>query len=358
MELLLTDEEKAVFKLRTLYQSYGYEQYKMSKFEEYDFYVKNKDFLISDNVITFTDTNGKLMALKPDVTLSIVKNGKDAETGVTKVYYSENVYRVAKGSQSFKEITQTGLECMGDVDDYCVSEVLYLAVKSLETLSDEYVLDISHMGILSAVIRETGVSLEGQKEIASCVKDKNVHGVVEVLQKEGKEDKAEVLRTIMGLCGSCASVLRTLSELLKGTEGEKYVENLRSVTAGLADKNVRIDFSVLNDMRYYNGIVFQGFIKGVPNSILTGGQYDLLMKKMGRNAEAIGFAVCPKQLEDLQSKEEFDTDVVVVYDEKVALSEIGETMKKIVSGGRSATALKVVPDKLRYKEKIDLRKGE
>ena len=64
--------ERIVYSLRSLYSSYGFSQYKMGKFEEYDFYSRNKDFLVSDEVITFTDTNGKLMALKPDVTLSIV----------------------------------------------------------------------------------------------------------------------------------------------------------------------------------------------------------------------------------------------------------------------------------------------
>ena len=62
--------EAVVLALRALYADYGYEYYRMGKFEEYDFYAKNKDFLVSDNVLTFTDTNGKLMALKPDVTLS------------------------------------------------------------------------------------------------------------------------------------------------------------------------------------------------------------------------------------------------------------------------------------------------
>ena len=91
-EAILKNEEKAVFKLRSLYKKYGYMPFKMSKFEEYDLYVRNKDFLISDRVITFNDTNGKLLALKPDVTLSIIKNGED-EVGVKqKVYYNENVY--------------------------------------------------------------------------------------------------------------------------------------------------------------------------------------------------------------------------------------------------------------------------
>ena len=58
----------------SVFESYGYRQFRMSKFEEYDLYVRNKDFLLSDKIITFNDTNGKLMALKPDVTLSIIKN--------------------------------------------------------------------------------------------------------------------------------------------------------------------------------------------------------------------------------------------------------------------------------------------
>ena len=71
---VLTRTEKRIFALRTLYSRAGYRSYRMRKFEDYDLYSRNKDFLLSDRVITFTDTNGKLKALKPDVTLSIVKN--------------------------------------------------------------------------------------------------------------------------------------------------------------------------------------------------------------------------------------------------------------------------------------------
>ncbi|MBO5926630.1 MAG: hypothetical protein J6Q38_03630, partial [Clostridia bacterium] len=65
---VLSQEEYISLTLRSLYSGMGYQKYRMSKFEEYDLYVKNKDFLVSDSVITFTDTNGKLLALKPDVT--------------------------------------------------------------------------------------------------------------------------------------------------------------------------------------------------------------------------------------------------------------------------------------------------
>ena len=114
-ETILKNQEKISYALRALYQRYGYLSYKMSKFEEYDLYVENKDFLVGDGVITFNDTNGKLLALKPDVTLSIIKNDGDV-VGKRKVCYNENVYRISDKTGQFKEIMQAGLECIGDID--------------------------------------------------------------------------------------------------------------------------------------------------------------------------------------------------------------------------------------------------
>ena len=157
-------EERIVFALRELYRRFGYIQYKMRKFEEYDLYARNKDFLISDNIITFTDVSGKLMALKPDVTLSIVRSGKDGG-GVQKVYYNENVYRVSAAAQGFREIMQSGIECIGEVDDCCVAETLMLAVESLRTISEDCVLDLSQLDIVSELVDALGAEAAMRREI-------------------------------------------------------------------------------------------------------------------------------------------------------------------------------------------------
>lgn len=358
MDLVLKNEEKAVFALRKLFQSYGYVRYKMSKFEEYDFYVKNKDFLVSDNVITFTDTNGKLMALKPDVTLSIVKNGKDVPGSVEKVYYSENVYRVAGGSKSFKEITQTGLECVGETDDYCIAEVLFLALASLREISNRYVLDIAHLGILSGVLDETGVDADGRKKLLECVKGKNIFGAKALCSEQNVDaEKTAILTELMSFGGKPCEVLPRLKDLSRDKTWEKDVLILERVVSVLPQENVRIDFSVLNDMRYYNGIVFRGFVEGVPNGILSGGQYDLLLRKMGRKSGAIGFAVCPERLEELPSAEEYDADVVLLYDEKTPIGKIAKKAEECAANGESVRACKVVPDKFVCRKFVDLREG-
>ena len=69
------NRSRVLASVQALYNRYGYRPYRMNKFEEYDLYARNKDFLISDSVITFTDRNGKLMALKPDVTSGFVTPG-------------------------------------------------------------------------------------------------------------------------------------------------------------------------------------------------------------------------------------------------------------------------------------------
>ena len=137
MSRFISNEENVISDFSRICERRGYSQYRMNKFEEYDLYVRNKDFLVSDSVITFTDTSGKLMALKPDVTLSIIKNGKDIPGEIQKVYYNESVYRVSKHTHSFREITQVGLEAIGAVDEYTIYEVLRLACESLGAISQE-----------------------------------------------------------------------------------------------------------------------------------------------------------------------------------------------------------------------------
>ena len=78
---------------------------------------------IRDRVITFTDLDGRLLALKPDVTLSIAKNAQVGPGGCGRYYYQENVYRPSQESHTFREISQMGLECIGAVDDAAAAQV-------------------------------------------------------------------------------------------------------------------------------------------------------------------------------------------------------------------------------------------
>ena len=357
---LLKNEEAAVFELRKLYSSFGYQQFKMSKFEEYDLYVRNKSFLVSDHIITFTDTNGKLMALKPDVTLSIVKNSKDVPGCVQKVYYNENVYRVSGSSHSYKEIMQVGLECLGDIDDYAISEVVMLAAESLSRISPDFVLDVSHLGLLSAAIDATGIMGNARQELLRCVGEKNIHGVEEICRAENiAEEKLIPLKALMSSYGAPETVLAKLDDILTDKAFEESLGQLRRILSVVPSDKIRIDFSVINDMSYYNGIVIKGFISGIPQSILSGGQYDLMMQRAGRSSGAMGFAIYLDLLEDLTSQRvEFDIDTVLLYDKDTDLSVLSKTVRELTAKGLSVTAQKAVPEKLKYRQLLKLNESE
>ena len=349
----LKNDEKAVFALRSLYQKYGYQQYKMSKFEEYDLYVRNKSFLVSDNIITFTDTNGKLMALKPDVTLSIIKNTEDTPGIVNKVYYNENVYRVSGSSQSFKEIMQTGLECIGDIDDYNICEVLTLAAESLKTISEDFVLDISHLGILSSIMEKLGVSSASVKKLTQAIGEKNIHALSAICEAEGV--CPDTLKKLVSTYGSTDKVLPLLKELDCSADADRLINIVSALEKKGLKGKVRIDFSVINDMNYYNGFVFKGFINGVYSGILSGGQYDNLMQKMGRKSGAIGFAVYLDMLERLSETEKtFDVDTVILYSSGCDFTELQNVINSLVAGGKTVMAQKSRPENVRFRELLRL----
>lgn len=301
---IFTNEERAIFALRSLYDQYGYSRYKMGRFEEYDLYVRNKDFLVSDEVITFTDRSGRLMALKPDVTLSIIKNTTDAPGKIQKLYYNENVYRVPEGGRSFKEIMQAGVECVGDMDTKSIAEVVLLAARSLDMLSNRFVLDISHMGFISAVLDASGLSASGKNRALSCFRHKNLHELDEICRAEGVD--SEKLTAILDCCGAPAQVLPRIEQLLVTPDEQDAYREFRAVCDALEDSGygdaLRVDFSVGNDLKYYSGVVFKGYVEGIPTGILSGGQYDALLRKMGRNSKAIGFAIYVDLLEKMDGE--------------------------------------------------------
>ena len=145
----LQPKEQASFALRALYEAAGCRKYHMGRFEEYGLYQENRSFLSSEQVITFTDLDGRLLALKPDVTLSIAKTAQPAPGETLRYYYHENVYRPSAESHTFQEIGQMGLELLGEVGETQVRQAVSLAAQSLAQLGKPWVLEVSHMGCWS-----------------------------------------------------------------------------------------------------------------------------------------------------------------------------------------------------------------
>ncbi|MGN0136753.1 ATP phosphoribosyltransferase regulatory subunit [Anaerotignum sp.] len=360
-EMLLKKEERVIFSLRELFEQYGYHKFKMSKFEEYDFYADNRSFLNSETILTFTGLDGKLLALKPDVTLSIVKNTKGSRETPERVYYNENVYRARKGAGEYKEIMQVGLEYIGEVDEYATLEVLLLAQKSLKSISEEYIMDVSHMGFVAGLMEETALPYAQQKAILNCISEKNAHGICGICREANlAEDLTQKLEALASLYGSLEETLEKAKALCCNAKMEQAVKELedilRCLKLGGNEKNVNLDFSIVNDMDYYTGIIFQGFINGVPSSILSGGRYDNLLRKLGKDADAIGFAVYLDLLERFDSTErEYDVDTLLLYEDGADVAALAKAAQMLTDNGQSVLVQKKNTGNVKYKQLLCMK---
>ncbi len=359
---VMRSDEKATFELRGLYERYGYCRFKTGKFEEYELYVRNKDFIAADSIITFSDMSGKLMALKPDLTLSIVKNYHYVPGFVEKVYYSENIYRASRATHAYREILQTGLECMGDIGLYDLCEVTVLAARSLAAISSDYLLEISHLGLIEALLE--GTELRVREQIVKRISEKNLHEIHQLCREYGIDEETDRnLEILVSTYGNYRRVLDKLKKLHLPPKAAEALKELEEICSALAAnrmaRNINIDFSIVNDMSYYSGILYKGFIQGIPSSILSGGQYDRLMERMGRKTGAIGFALYLDALDRLDTEEKaFDYDVILLYDESSEVSAVLRAARELREGGETVLTEKAAPPKLTCRKLMKIENGE
>ena len=294
---ILSNLEQSIYKLRELFINNGYRKFKMNKFEEYDLYSKNKEFLVSDGVIVFNDTNGKLLALKPDVTLSIIKNTKDDLNTIEKVFYNENVYRISPTSHTYKEIMQTGLECIGKITFNEIVEVTELALKTLQQFSNEFLLQLANIDLARSILNDYEITKDLFESVTIAITQKNI----ECIKGICNEKQFEAIKVLVNSYNSIEENLRDIEKITISDNSKLMFNNFKNVIDRLTNlgfgEKIAIDFSIIDFNSYYNGIVFKGFVSGISTKILSGGQYDNLLKKMNRQSGAIGFAVYLDEIE-------------------------------------------------------------
>jgi len=299
---ILRPQERLSLRLRLLYEEAGFRQYRMGRFEEYGLYQQNRRFLASDQVITFTDLDGRLLALKPDVTLSIAKNARYEEGGCGRFYYAENVYRPSQESHTFQEISQMGLECIGAVNDEAAVQAVSLAWQSLALTERDFVLEASHMGFVTGLLDAVGAPESARPRLLACIRDRNRHELKAAAAEAGlSKQGTDALCRLDALAGDWETVLAQAEPIALNAAMGAALTELRILCAALEAKgqSVRLDLSLVNDLDYYNGLVLQGYVAGLPRAVLKGGQYDPLAEQFRPGARAVGFALYLNELDRL-----------------------------------------------------------
>lgn len=333
--------EQIPIKLRDLYERFGYKKYRMAKFEPYDFYRERKGFLKSEGILTFNGPKGKLLALKPDVTMSIAKSvKKDKEY---KYFYVENVFRTDGGE--YKEINQIGIEYIGGQGAYPCAEVIYLACRTLGVISDNYVLSIGHAGVWNACFDYIGLSEQVKSDVLESIRRKSIHEVKALLENAlVKEEYVNLVLSIASISDNIVNATKEFCNITKGLPFDDITNELNELTDALLkvdmDKKCKLDFSVIGDLTYYDGIVFNGYIEGVAKTMLAGGKYDNLLKSLEKDHQAIGFAVYTEELERAFSEEKVEEDKIVYVSGK----SVSEALFEVVNCEKDGLYIKAVTE--------------
>ena len=356
----LKEEEKIILKLRKHYEQYGYKKIKLSKFESYDLYNENADFIKIENIITFMAPTGKLQTLRPDVTLSIVKKyARDKKKEMEKLYYIENIYRLSKEDMEYKELNQIGVEILGESDGYSDFEIINLAAESMELINKNFILDISNINYLSGLFEEMNLGYTLEKEVLMNIQHKNVHDLEKILTKENVESKyKEILIKIPDLSGKFHNVITEAEKLVLNEKMQKALDELKMLGQAfpkmIKNGKILLDFSIVNSLDYYNGLIFHGYIENNPKIILSGGNYDKLIEKYDKNKGATGFAI---YLDELSGKykieKEYDFDILILY-KNGDNAKLLNIVKKYIDQGLTIRTEKYREDfntNFKYKEK-------
>jgi ATP phosphoribosyltransferase regulatory subunit len=329
----LKKEERVALSLKKLYKSYGYQQFKLSGFEEYALYTRNIDFLTRGKIATF-NMGGRLLSLRPDVTLSIIKNIKlDGTT--QKIFYEENVYRVPLGGEDLHEVKQLGAEIIGAVDLVAEAEMVELAVNTLAQTGGNYVLDIAHMGIISAFFDEFGLNPQDTKVASEFLRHKNAHEFLCYAEQKGIPQKvAESFVSLMQLDGKPHSALEKVQKICINSAMENALKELKTLVdlLGKNAEHTNINFSIVGNDAYYNGLIFKGYVEGIPHSVLSGGRYDKLLEKFEKKGQAIGFALYLGDLCRLYKTEQKGADITIIYNATTGKQALAKAQKLRAEG--------------------------
>jgi ATP phosphoribosyltransferase regulatory subunit len=187
-----------------------------------------------------------------------------------------------------------------------------------------------------------------------CIRGKNKHELKKRAQAAGiTPAAAAMLMTAADLCGEFTATVKRARDIAITQNMTDALDQLEKVYELLAaagqNEGVILDFSLVSDIDYYDGIVFQGYVQGVPRALLTGGCYGNLLKKFGRDLNAIGFAVYLNELNLLfRDRTKVDVDMLILYSDDSDAPALIRLADKLMDEGKRIRLEKNIRAELRY----------
>ena len=291
-------------KLLSKFGQYGYLQIDTPALEYGGLYSEGDRFDL-DRLFKFSDCDGALLVLRPDMTMPISRVvATKFAPGRYKLCYLGSTYRLTRRSNGLREFTQAGVEYMGASGTACDAEAVALAIESLLACGlEDFIIDIGHVGFFGGILKQLGLDEAKRRELAALVERKDVIGESLFAAREGLTSESMSLLAGLPMLFGDGSVLERARDLCLNDEMKKSLDELDAlnaalVKAGYGDR-ISYDLSLVGEMSYYSGLVFKGLCEGAGSSVLSGGRYDRLCDAFGRSVPSVGFAIAVDRLVDV-----------------------------------------------------------
>ncbi len=287
-------------KLRDSFRLNGYREIETPTIEFYDTFGGERGLIKQESMYKFCDSKGRLLVLRPDLTVPVARIAatklKDEALPI-KCSYIGNTFsfdEIGGGKQN--EFTQAGCELLGANTPEADAEVVIMAIESILTTGlENFKIDIGQVGFFKGLMKESGLNEEQIEEVREFIDEKNLVGVEHVMNKHKVKDSLKkIILDLSRLFGS-REILQSINYKDIGATAANALQNIKTVFEILEerklDKYVSVDLGMVQSLNYYTGIVFRGYTYGVGFPILSGGRYDGLVSKFGRDCEATGFSL-------------------------------------------------------------------
>ena len=249
----------------------------------------------------FFDASGDLLAMRPDVTLQVARmcaTRLAGQPGPFRFRYMQRVFREAEGRMQAqaREMTQIGVECIGEAGPQADAEVVELMAEALELAGARGCkLALATVGVLRALLAASGASAQWTERVLAAFHASNF---VEVDRLTGEAAAvppvfAAAIRALPRIRGGREAVeeVRALVAPLGCEDGlDDFARTCDLLAeAGLADR-ILVDFSVMSSFDYYTGIVFEAYAPELGTPLGSGGRYDnmrIAVPKGSLNADTV-----------------------------------------------------------------------
>ncbi len=209
------------------------------------------------------------------MTLSIAKTAQPAPGETLRYYYHENVYRPSAESHTFRRSARWVLNFWaGWANGSAAGRVL--AAQSLAQLGSRLGAGSEPHGLSVRPVDALQVPEDARAGLLRKLGQKNAHELRAAALAAGlDEDAAETLCRVLTLCGGYADTLPRAEALCRNDAMRAAVAELQGLAGPLeqAGGAIRLDLTLAGEMEYYNGLVFQGYLKALPRPLLKGGRY-------------------------------------------------------------------------------------